>query len=190
MPETKENKVTFGLKNTRYAVITEAADGTFTFGTTKPLPGATELSTEPKGELTEFYADDTVYYSSNSNQGYEGSITLAEIPNDFRVDVLGETLVDGILTENANAKTKKIALMFEFDGDVKAQRHVLYNCTVSRPGMSSSTKTESAEPNTTELSYIAAPMPNGVVKRKTTAAATEAIYNAWYTKVFEPVPTV
>lgn len=185
-----ENKVTFGLKNAHYALITEGADGTVTYEKPVRIPGAKEMTTDPKGELTEFYADDTVYYSSNSNQGYEGSFTFAELPESFRIDVLGEKLEDGVLTENSNAKIKSIALLFEFDGDVKATRHVLYNVAVSRPGMSSSSKEDSTEPNTTEVSFIAPPRADGVVKRKTAAATTEAVYNAWYTNVFEPTPTV
>lgn len=177
-----ENKVTFGLKGTHYAVISE--DGSY--GKPKALPGSTELSLEAKGESSEFYADNTVYYSTSSNQGYEGTLTLALLPKDFRVEVLGDTLDEnGILTENANAKTKRIALMFEFDGDVKATRHVIYNCTVNRPGMASSTKAESVEPGTTELTFVAAPREDGVVKRSTTGETPDQVYNAWYTQVFD-----
>lgn len=190
MAETTENKVIFGLKGTHYALVTEGADGTYTYGTPKPLPGATEISLDTKGETSEFYADDTVYYSSTSNQGYDGTLTIANIPNDFRTDVLGETFENGVLTENANAKPKKIALMFEFDGDVKAIRHVLYNCSVARPGTGSSTKSDTVEPNTVELSFTASPRNDGVVKRSTTAAVTEDIYNSWYTTVFNGTPTV
>ena len=185
-----ENKVNFGLKGTHYAVLTEGVNGVVTYSTPKPLPGATELSLDPKGETSDFYADDTIYYSTTTNQGYEGSITLAGLTKEFRVEVLGDILTNGILEENANAKTKKIALLFEFDGDVKATRHVLYNCTVSRTGMASQTKTESSEPGTVELSFVAAPNASGAVKRSTTGETTEADYNAWYTKVFVPTPTV
>jgi len=111
----------------------------------------------------------------------------------FRTDVLGDQLdeTSGILTETTNSKPKTIALMFEFDGDVKATRHVLYNVTVSRPGTSSETKTETTEPTTQELSFIAAPTIDGVVKRSTTGTTTPAVYDDWYTNVFEPteVPT-
>ncbi|MGM9924841.1 MAG: major tail protein [Bacillus sp. (in: firmicutes)] len=184
-----ENKVTYGLKNVHYGVITEDADGVVTFATPKRLPGATELSLEPKGETNDFYADDMIYYSSTTNQGYGGTLTLASLTKDFRVDVLGDVLENGVLTESSNAKPKKIALMFEFDGDVKATRHVLYNCTVARPGMSSQTKGESSEPGTSELTFAASPRADGIVKRSTTAETPDAVYNAWYTKVFEPTPT-
>lgn len=188
-----ENKVVFGLKNAYYALITEGANGTYTYGTPERLPGATELTLEPKGEQTDFYADDVLYYTTSSNQGYDTTLTIANIPDKFRTDVLGEVLdaTDKVLTEKSTAKPKKIAFLFEFDGDVKATRHALYNCSVSRPGASGSTKNESAEPGTTELTLVAAPRPSdGVVKRSTTAETTASIYNAWYTQVYDPAPAV
>ncbi|KON86610.1 phage tail protein [Sporosarcina globispora] len=187
-----ENKVVFGLKNAHYAVITEGVDGTYTYATPVKLPGSTELTLEPKGEQTDFYADDILYFTTSSNQGYDATLTVANITEKFRTDVLGEVLdaTDKVLTENNTAKPKKIALLFEFDGDVKAIRHVLYNCSVSRPGLASATKTESSEPGTSELTLVAAPRPeDGVVKRSTTAETTAAVYDAWYTTVYEKVTT-
>lgn len=182
-----ENRVRFGLKNVHYAVATEGVDGALTYGAPTRYPGAVSLNLDPRGETSEFYADDRVYYATTVNNGYEGTYEAAELPIDFRVDVLGDLLdEDGILTETSNAKPKKIALMFEFDGDVKSTRHTLYNVTVARPGTSSSTKTETAEPTTQELSFVASPTIDGVVKRSTTGETPDAVYNAWYTSVFEP----
>ncbi|WHY76226.1 phage tail protein [Neobacillus sp. WH10] len=184
-----ENKVQFGIKKAHYAVITEGVDGTYTYGTPVPYPGITALTLDPKGEQTDFFADDILYFTTSSNQGYDATITVAAITEKFRTDVLGETLeaTDKVLTEKSDAKPKKIAFMFEFDGDVKATRHVLYNCTVSRPGLSGSTKTTSAEPGTSELKLVAAPRPSdSIVKRSTTADTTAGVYDAWYTNVYNP----
>ncbi|WP_336992917.1 major tail protein [Bacillus toyonensis] len=186
----KENKVVFGLKKVHYSVISEDETGKITYGTVGKLPGAVEMKLEPKGEQTDFFADDGNYFTESSNQGYEGTLTIANITEAFRTEVLGEVLdsVDKVLTENANAKIKKIALMFEFDGDVKATRHLLYNVSVSRPGASSSTKSDKTEPNTIELSFVAAQRPSdGSVKVSTTATTTSTIYDAWYTKPYEKV---
>jgi phi13 family phage major tail protein len=183
-----ENKVVFGLKNAHYAVITEGVDGTYTYGVPVPFPGATGLTLEPKGEQTDFYADDILYYTSSTNQGYDTKLTVANIPEKFRTDVLGEVLdaTDKVLTEKNTAKPKKIAFLFEFDGDVKSIRHALYSCSVSRPGIGSNTKTTSSEPGTTELTLVAGPRPeDGVVKVSTTADTTAAIYDAWYSAVYE-----
>ncbi|MGL4819553.1 MAG: major tail protein, partial [Bacilli bacterium] len=106
---------------------------------------------------------------------------------------LGETLdeTDMVLTETSNARQKKVALLFEFDGDVKATRHVLYNCTVTRPGIGSETKTEGAEPGTSELKLVAAPrLKDKKVKTSTTSDTPTGVYDAWYTKVYEKAPVV
>lgn len=184
-----ENKVVYGLRNAHYAVVTENADGTLTYGTPVALKGSVELTLEPKGEQTDFYADDVLYYTTQSNQGYETTLTLANIPTEFKTDVLGESYdeTSGVLTESSDQKPSRIAFLFEFDGDQKAVRHVLYNCTVSRPSLSSATKTEAAEPRTNELSLVAAPRTNdGVVKRSTTTNTPDTTYDAWYSTVFEP----
>jgi phi13 family phage major tail protein len=188
-----ENKVVFGIKNAHYSVITEGVDGTYTYGTPVKYPGATALTLSPKGETTEFYADDILYYTATTNQGYDGTITLATITEAFRKEVLGEVLeaTDNVLTEVNTAKLKKVAWLFEFDGDVKATRHALYSCTVSRPGASGNTKTTTHEPGTTELTFVAGPRPkDGVVKRSTTATTTPVVYDAWYTAVYDKVPVI
>lgn len=181
-----ENKVRYGVKNVHFAPITDTG-GEITFGTPIKFPGAVALTLEPLGESTPFYADDSAYYVSVSNNGYEGTYEVAEIPIEFRTKILGDILSeDGILTETSNAKVKQFAMMFEFDGDQKAVRHVLYHCTATRPSQASTTKGETIEPGTSELTFTASPNAEGIVKRSTTATTTPAIYDAWYTKVFEP----
>lgn len=187
-----ENKVTFGLKNVHYAPYTVAA-GVVTFETPIAMPGGISLTTTPRGELVEFYADDMLYYSAANNQGYDGTLSIANIPEQFAIDALGEELdeTDLVLNEIADAKGKPFALLFEFDGDVKATRHVLFNCTANRPNVGSNTKTNTAEPNANELTFVASPIViNGkrMVKTKTTAATPAAVYDAWYTKVYEKTP--
>ncbi|MCU5095056.1 major tail protein [Bacillus wiedmannii] len=185
-----ENKVVFGLKKVHYSVITEDVSGKITYGTPAKLPGAVEMKLEPKGEQSDFYADDSNYYAESSNQGYEGNLNIAKLTEAFRTDVLGEVLdeTDKVISEVSNAKIKRIALMFEFDGDVKATRYVMYNVSVSRPGFGSSTKSDKTEPTTTELKFVASQHPETFkVKDATTAATPAGIYDAWYTKVYEKV---
>lgn len=188
-----DNKVVFGLKNVHYSIISEdEITSELVYSTPVALKGATEISLDPRGETSDFYADDMLYYTTSTNAGYEATLTVANIPNDFRKDVLGETMgdTDKVMTENTNAKAKKIAFMFEFDGDQKAVRHCLYNVTVTRPSLTSATKTETAEPQAQELSMIAAPREDGIVKRSTTVDTPPEIYDAWYGTVYEPTPIV
>lgn len=188
------NRVQFGLKNVHFAPLTvNQTDGTVTYATPIKMPGAVELSLEPRGDMVEFYADDMLYYSASNNQGYEGTLSIANIPVEFLKEALGEELdeTDGVLSEVANAKGKPFALLFEFDGDVKATRHVLYNCTASRPTIGSQTKTNSVEVQPNELTFVAAPIElDGkiVVKAKTTEQTPPNIYDAWYQSVYRKVP--
>lgn len=181
---TSENKVTFGLKNTHYAVITD--DGKkITYGTPAALPGATELTLDANGDGIEFYADDTKYFSADNNQGYTGKLTIAKLTEAFEKEVLGIDDTNGVSTENANSKIQRIALMFEFDGDQKATRHLLFNVSLSRPGDGSKSKEDKVDVNTQELEFTAAPDPySGDVKTKTNSTTTEEVYNAWYDAVF------
>ena len=183
-----ENKVIYGLKSCHYAVISQdELTGDLIYGTPVALKGAVEISLEPRGESSDFFADDMLYHTTTSNAGYEATLTVANITNEFRQDVLGEEQgADMVMTENTNQRAKKIAFMFEFDGDQKAVRHCLYNCTVTRPSLTSATKTETAEPQNQELSMISAPREDGVVKRSTTVETTPEVYNTWYTTVYEP----
>lgn len=56
------------------------------------------------------------------------------IPEPFCTDILKEEQdANKVLVENANSETGSFTLLFEFDGDIRKIRHVLYNCTASRP---------------------------------------------------------
>lgn len=184
--QTKENKVEFGLRNCYYAVVTVDESGKITYGAPKKLPGAVSITFDKSGDLIRFKADDIDYYTNANNQGYEGTLTLARVPEDFRVEVLKEKKTEkGVLIENSDAQTANIALMFEFQGDVKATRHLLYYCSVNRPSVGSTTK-DSGDPNTTELAMVASPRPSdNLVKASTSAGVDEETYNSWYTKVYE-----
>lgn len=185
------NIVKYGLRNVHYAKY-EKVEDEILFDTPKRLPGAVELSLEPQGDPIEKYADDGLYYRAANNQGYEGTLTIALIPEEFSVEVLG--LVknsDNVLIETAEAKGESFALMFEFDGDVKATRYVLYNCSASRPTVESVTKDDGTETQDDELEFKASLHPvTRIVKASTSSETTPEIYNNWYKTVYEFVEEV
>lgn len=77
--------------------------------------------------------------------------------------------------ENANSETGSFALLFEFDGDIRKIRHVLYNCSASRPTIESKTNEEDKEIQAETLTIKARPMANGCVKAKTGDSTTDAV---------------
>lgn len=188
------NKIKYGIKNVYYAVATIATNGSATYATPKALPGAVSLSLEPQGETTPFYADNIVYYTSIANNGYEGDLELAKVPEDFLKDVLGYAAdANGALYEDANASVVHFALLFQFEGDSHAKRHVLYNCTAARPAISGQTKAESIEPQTETLTITATTVYNAGYDKdivKASVTPTEATqYNAWTTTVYQVTTT-
>ncbi|MCI6921436.1 MAG: phage tail protein [Lachnospiraceae bacterium] len=186
----KKNKVKYNICNVHYAVITKAEDGMVTFATPVAIPGAVSISLDPKGEPESFYADGVEYYVINNNQGYDGDLEVALIPESFRQDVLLETAdTNQVLVENSNSQTGSFALLFEFDGDVRKIRHVMYNCSASRPSISAKTNEEGKEVQTETLTIKSRPLANGLVKAKTGDSTTEAVYTDWYKSVYQPSVT-
>jgi phi13 family phage major tail protein len=186
------NKIKYGLKNVYYAVATIAADGSATYETPVALPGAVSLSMDPQGELTPFYADNIVFYMSSANNGYEGDLTLAMVPDSFKKDVLGYVEdTKKVLVEDADAEPAHFALLFQFEGDSKAIRRVLYNCVAGRPTDNGNTKEENVSPETDQLSLTAttiynASLDKNVVKAECNDTTDADVYAGWFTNVYIP----
>jgi len=189
------NKVKYNLKNVYAAKLTETvAEGVTTYTYTAPqaIPGAVSLGLDAEGDNTPFYADGIVYFRALTNNGYSGDLEIALVPEWFRTDILQETLdTNGVLVETTDAdETQKFALLFEFDGDEKAIRHVMYCCSVSRPSIGSETKEDKVAPGTEKLSLTADPRSDGMVKAKTGDTTSDTTYNGWYSAVYVPIAAV
>lgn len=185
------NKIKYNLKNVHAAKLTESVvDGAvkYTYAAPQAIPGAVSISLDAEGDSSPFYADGIVYFRSVANNGYSGELEIALIPEWFRTDILQETLdSNGVLVEKSDqAESVKFALLFEFDGDVRAIRHVMYNCTASRPSIESETKEDTIEPGTEKLSLTADPREDGLVKSRTGDTTSAETYQNWYKSVYTP----
>jgi phi13 family phage major tail protein len=187
------NKIKYGLKNVYYAVATIAANGSATYTAPKALPGAVSISLDPQGDTTPFYADNVAYWTGIANTGYEGDLEVAMLSDDFYKDVLGN-LEDkvGVLYETNNASPIHFALMFQFEGDVEATRHIFYNCTAARPNIGSETQGETVEPGTetvtlTANSIYVPDLDKDVIKAKATNSESPTAYASWFTQPYIPV---
>ena len=157
------------------------------------IRGAVNLSLDAQGELEPFYADNIKYYIVNNNSGYEGDLEIALIPDSFRTDILGEIEDDnGVLVETTEAESSPFALLFQFEGDDKGTRHVMYNCTASRPSVAGATKEDSTNVQTETLGLSCASIYNSdldknIVKARCLNDGTQATtYAGWNSAVYQP----
>ena len=155
------------------------------------LPGAVSLSLEQQGELTTFYADGIKYYVAASNGGYQGDLEMAQITDEFREKVLGETKdKNGVLIENSNVETKEFALGFQIDGDAEPTLFWFYNCTATRPNVEAKTISDSKEPDVDKLTISCAASADGTVRAKTTKESYEKAKTNWFTEVYKKDATI
>lgn len=177
-----KDKVKFGIKNVH---IHPMIDDKPVFGVAIPVPGAKSLSLDAQGDISKFYADNIVYYQTSSNNGYEGDLEVALIPNEVYEKVFNYAKDSKkVMTENASKNVTPFAMTFEEEGDQTGTKFVLFNCTATRPSRSLETVEESKEPTTQTLSVSAAPLKDGNVMSMTTEETEQAVIDAWHTGVY------
>lgn len=192
MAGSNKNKVKYNLRNVHWAKIITADDGAISFGTVYPWPGAVSMTLDAQGEPTIFYADGIRYYVVNNNNGYSGDYESAMVPLQFRRDILGEFEDNnGVVVENADAPSVPFALMFEFEGDKKGIRHIVYNNTATRPSIGSKTKEDTTEVQTESLTITSSPLyipalEMNITKAKTDENTSLTTYNNWYASPYLP----
>lgn len=188
------NKVKFGLCEVHIAPITVNNDGTFTYGTVFAIPGAVNLSLDPSGDQADFAADNNArYFTDYANNGYTGTLEMAELVEDFETKILGQVKdSNGAIIESGNDKLTPFALGFQIDGDETNTRFWYYNCMSARPTNASATTDTSRTPQTTTLNITAMRRPSD---QKTRAKLTKSdtnttAYNSFFTTVYEQVTSV
>lgn len=189
-----ENKIKYGLEKVHYAIATIGTDGSATYQTPVPIPGGVNLSMEPQGDTNDFYADNIVYWTGVANNGYEGDLEIARIPDSFKMDVLGYIRTEkDVLVEDVNAAPVHFALLFQFEGDQKATRHVMYNCVATRPSAAGETKSENIEPQTETISIKASSIyvstlgtGKHISKGESYTSTDTTTYNGWFSAVYIP----
>ena len=180
-----ENKVQFNLLNVHYAVLT--SDGPAVYESPVAVPGAVSLSLSQVGDTKKFFADGVVYWQGASNNGYEGDLEMARIPDQMLQDIWGmqKKATDNVMIENINDKQASFALLFQIDGDESNNLYCFYNCTASRPGIDAATNEEGKEPKPQKMSISIASLASGDVKASTAADTTEEVREAWFTSVYQ-----
>ena len=105
------NKVKYNLKNVHWALATTGG-----YSSVNTWAGAVNISLEPQGEDYAFYADGLKYFEYHANNGYEGDLECALIPEDFKKTILGEVNDNNSnLVELDQGEVINFALGFQID---------------------------------------------------------------------------
>ncbi len=180
----KVNKITYGLKNVYYAPITSEDVDKVEYGTPVRMPGAASISLPKNVEKILIPADDDPEYATVvDNKGYDGDLTLYDVPESYLVDCLGMKVEGDTVVENKDDKPKPFALLFEFDGDALKKRHVLYRCMGTKPDIASQTKGDGTTANQVALSVSATPAKDTGNIKRTCKQSDSTVYTNWFTTV-------
>lgn len=165
-------------------------DGTTGYGEPEEVPGTVNLTTSPEGDENTFYADNTKYYISTTNNGYTGDWEAAKIPKEILAKMVGMIIDnDGALVEDADGKQKEFALMGQFEGDEHAGRFVYYRCKSARPGQDNSTTEAGITPDTQTAALTMLPYEydgKKIVKKTIEKADNEDVYDEFFDAVSMP----
>ena len=167
------------------------------YATPLHIPGTVNLDVTSEGKENSFAADNNAkYYDSYSNNGYSGSLEVAQMPDEVMVAIFNfiQDSVGG-LVETGDSTSEHFALLFEVDGDADAGRYAFYNVVAGRPSAKHSTTSDSQDPTTESCDFSASKAPwvvvgdKQVTKRSLVSTETsKTVYDAWYDEV--QVPTL
>lgn len=168
-----------GLTNFRYSVLTEAADGTPSYGDVKTPAKAVSCSVSIDNNDAKLFADDALAESDTSFAG--GTVTMGIDEDDLKTmaDLLGHTYTeqDG-LTRSVDDTAPYVGLgrvvTKMVGGAYKYKVEFLYKVKFQEPSQENTTKGESVEFGTTEIEGTISALANGkwsVAKEFDTKAA-------------------
>lgn len=154
-----------GLNNFRYALLTEAEDGTPSYDGAKKPGKAISCNVQISNNSATLYADDTLAESDTSFQS--GTVTMGIDEDDLETmaALLGHNISDGVLTRNAYDTAPYVGLgrivMKMVNNVTKYKVEFLYKVKFSEPSAENQTRGESVEFATTEIEGTVAALKNG-----------------------------
>lgn len=182
------SKVRFNIHGLKYMTLSAyTTTGATTSGTWVDVPGAVSIDLSPVGETTNFYADGYAYYTTVANEGYDGDLVLAKVPDDMLKDVWGYTVTGtNKLIEESDAEPTHVMLSFVIDGNDASETFFLYDVTLARPSVATETNAGSKQPQTQSVSLQARPLPTGETLARSTTETTDAMLTAIFATATAP----
>lgn len=162
-----------GLNNFRYGILTEAQDGTPSYGGAKTPGKAISCNVEVTNNDAKLYADDVVQESDTSFAGGTATIGLDRADYETQADLLGHDYDenDGIV-RNSNDTAPYVGfgrvVKLMIDGEYKYKVEFLYKVKFAEPSQDDTTQGESVEFGTVEMEGQIAQLGNGDWSRANT----------------------
>lgn len=154
-----------GLKNFLFGILTEAQDGTATYGTATKPAKAISCSVDISNNEATLYADDALAESDTSFQS--GTVTLGIDDEDLETmaTLLGHEITDGNMVRNATDTAPYVGLgriiTKMVNGVYKYKVEFLCKVKFSEPSQEDNTKGESLEFGTSEIEGVVSALANG-----------------------------
>lgn len=176
-----------GLKNFLFGILTEASDGTPSYGVAQKPAKAISCTVDISNNDVKLYADDSLAESDTTFQS--GTVTMGIDDEDdiMLATLLGHDITSGEMTRNATDVAPYVGLgrivTKLVGGAYKYKVEFLYKVKFSEPSQDNSTKGESVEFATSTLSGQVAALANGewsATKTFNTFAEAEAYLESFF----------
>jgi len=154
-----------GLKNFLFGTLTEAPDGTPTYGVAQKPGKAISCSVSISNNSASLYADDALAESDTSFQSGTVSLGIDDEDTQTMATLLGHTVTEGEMVRNANDTAPYVGLgrvITKMVGGVyKYKVEFLHKVKFSEPTQENNTKGESVEFGTSTLEGTVSQLANG-----------------------------
>lgn len=170
-----------GLNNFRYGILTEAEDGTATYGGAKTPGKAISCNVEVETNDSSLYGDDMLIESDKTFNKVTVTIGIDEDDDETMAELLGHTYAEETgMVRNADDMAPYVGLgrviTKVVGGDRKYKVEFLNKVKFGEPSQENTTKGENVEFGTTELEGTGSALANGEwSKTKTFATKDEAV---------------
>lgn len=171
-----------GLSNFRYAVLTEAQDGTPSYDGAKTPAKAISCNVSISNNDAKLFADDVLAESDTSFQSGTVTMGIDDEDQETMATLLGHDVDSqtGVMTRNANDTAPYVALgriiTKMVGGLYKYKVEFLYKVKFSEPSQENNTRGESLEFGTSELEGTVATLADGRwSETKTFSTKAEAV---------------
>ena len=154
-----------GLDNFRYGILTEAADGTPTYGVAKKPGKAISCNVSITNNSAKLFADNVLAESDTSFQSGTATLGIDEDDINTQADLLGHTVENGVIIRNSNDAAPYVGfgriITKMVGGAYKYKVEFLHKVKFGEPSQENNTKGESVEFGTVEIEGTVATLANG-----------------------------